>query len=231
MELNLFKIRLEQILDDLSNGIKSAIIYADFNVINFLYENNIQLPLFLKVYPDSSAVYLAVKYIYTIDDRRIISTDLQEEILMAAVKKNMSLFFFGDKFQVLEKLVIKLREKHPGIQIVGSLEGYNYNNNDVVKKINSSSPDILFVGLGAGRQEKWIIDNYKNINAKLIISVGGWFMYLSGNKVRAPLFIRTIYLEWFVKLLKEFPIVWKRYIFGLPKFYYRLFTNKIILKI
>lgn len=231
MKLNFFKIHLEQVFSDLSNGIKNAIIYADFNVINILYENNIQPPSFLKIYPDSSAVYFALRYLHRIDERRIVSTDFQEDILTTAIEKNMSLFFLGDKFQVLEKLVIKLREKHPGIQIVGSLEGYNYNNNDVVQKINSSSPDIVFVGLGAGRQEKWIIDNYKNINAKLIISVGGWFGYLSGNKIRAPLFIRTIYLEWLIKLLKEFPIVWKRYIFGLPKFYYRLFTNKIILKI
>ncbi|MCK9210473.1 MAG: WecB/TagA/CpsF family glycosyltransferase [Ignavibacteriaceae bacterium] len=231
MELNLFKIRLEQILDDLSNGIKSAIIYADFNIINYLYESNIQLPPFLIVYPDSSAVYLALKYIYSIYDRKIVSTDLQEEILKAALKSNMSLFFFGDKFQVLEGLKIKLQVKYPGIQITGLLEGYDFNNIDVVQKINSSSPDILFVGLGASRQERWIIDNYKNINAKLIISVGGWFRYLSGNKIRAPLFIRTIHLEWLVKLLNEFPVVWKRYIFGIPKFYYRLFANKIILKI
>ena len=63
------------------------------------------------------------------------------------------------------------------------------------------------------------------------MSVGGWFQYLAGNKKRAPLIFRKIHLEWLHKLFYEFPRVWKRYLIGIPQFYFRVFTKKIIINL
>ncbi len=110
-------------------------------------------------------------------------------------------------------------------------KGYNFNTNEVIKRINDSNTDILFVGLGVTRQEKWIIENYKYINVELIIAVGGWFQYLAENKKRAPKFLRQLHLEWLIKLINEFSVVWKRYLIGVPLFFYRVLTKKIQLVI
>jgi N-acetylglucosaminyldiphosphoundecaprenol N-acetyl-beta-D-mannosaminyltransferase len=92
-------------------------------------------------------------------------------------------------------------------------------------------PDILFVGLGVGRQENWIIENFTKLNVPLIMSVGGWFRYLAGTRKRAPKFLRLLHLEWLYKLLTEFNRVWKRYLIGVPLFFYRVLTKKILIEL
>ncbi len=117
--------------------------------------------------------------------------------------------------------------KARSIDIAGTVNGYVFNDESVCKKINSSCPDILFVGLGVTRQEKWIGDNYKKLNVPLIISVGGWFQYLGGVKKRPPLILRKLHLEWLYKFCREFRRVWKRYLIILPLFMLRIITGKI----
>ncbi len=122
-----------------------------------------------------------------------------------------------------------IRGKRKTTSISGSHNGYDFIDQEVISKINDSGAEILFVGLGAGRQEKWIAENDNKLNCKLIMSCGGWFQYLAGYKKRAPSIMIKLYLEWLYKLLTEFPRVWQRYLIGVPKFFYRIITKKIIL--
>ncbi len=210
---------------------KLVVLYADFNVINYLYENNIQLPHSFIFYPDSTALYFTIKYFLKKKIKKNISTDIQQSFLEDAIGRNQKLFFFGDSNQIITNVIKKLEIKFINAKIVGFEEGYNFDNEEVIQKINKSNAEILFVGLGVTRQEKWIINNYKKINAKIIIAVGGWFQYLAKNKKRAPLFLRKLHLEWLHKLVKEFPVVWRRYFCGIPLFFYRVITKKIQLVI
>lgn len=224
------KINTDYLFDD-SNQ-KKVLIYADFNMLNLIYESKLELnDSDINIYPDSTAVYFALKIFNRKNIKKIISTDLQENILYHFVSKNKRVFFFGDTEDVLLHLKNNLIKKYENILISGTNNGFNYNDEEIIKKINNTSTEILFVGLGAGRQEKWIINNHKKLNCKLILSCGGWFQYLAGYKKRAPIFIRRLHLEWLHKLINEFPRVWKRYFLGIPLFYYRLLTKKIILKL
>lgn len=224
------KINADYLSDDFDQ--KKVLIYADFNVLNLIYESKLKLNNSgIHIYPDSTAVYFALKIFNRKNIKKIISTDLQENILNLSVSKNKRVFFFGDSDDVLANLKNNLNNKYENILISGTNNGFNYNDEEVIKKINNTSTEILFVGLGAGRQENWIINNHKKLNCKLILSCGGWFQYLAGYKKRAPIFIRQLHLEWLHKLINEFPRVWKRYLLGIPLFYYRLLTKKIILKL
>lgn len=225
MEINL---DYKGILANLQNlSIKRIFLYADFNVINFIYEKKIHLSRNISLYPDSTAIFVAILLSKRLKIKKIISTDIQEKILLKSLEENRKLFFFGDSTEVINYLVKKLIARKSDLNICGIQEGYNYNSIKVIEKINETKPDILFVGLGVGRQEKWIIDNYNKIDAKLIISVGGWFRMLAGVKKRAPYILRRMNLEWLFRLLTEFPYVWKRYLIGVPKFFYRIVSGKI----
>lgn len=211
--------------------VKNVILYSDFNVLNHLYEESLKIPTEFILYPDSTAVYFILKYFYKKKIIKLVSTDLQERLLMQSIQQNKKIFFFGDSVIVLTKMEKLLKEKHPTIKICGRSSGYAFNNEDVLDEINNSHPDILFVGLGVGRQEKWIFENYQKLNAGIIISVGGWFQYLSGMKKRAPVWLRQMHLEWLFKLIKEFSRVGKRYIIGVLKFFYRVLLGKINLEL
>lgn len=208
-----------------------VIQYADFNVLNYFYSkyyNNSKLKSLL-MYPDSTAIYFYIKYFLKMDFKKIISTDLQTNLLAELNKNQLSVYLFGDKESILQKITASIKIKYPQIRINGLYNGYDFNSERVVSEVNKNKTDILFVGLGVGRQEKWILENYTKLNVKVVMSVGGWFQYLSESKKRAPQLLRKLHLEWLHKFFVEFPRIWKRYLIGIPKFYYRVITKKIII--
>ncbi len=233
MKINLNPISKEFIIRKLTTEEMGkyplSIQYADFNVLNYFYENNFkpnELSNFY-FYPDSTAVFFYIKYILKNNCKKIISTDLQTDLLFELNIIKSKIYLFGDSNSILQQAIKNVNEKHSNINVAGYCNGYKFDTRKLIDEINENQTDILFVGLGVGRQEKWIIENYKKLNVKVILSVGGWFQYLSKNKKRAPLFLRKIHLEWLHKIIVEFPRVWRRYFIGIPKFYYRVITRKI----
>jgi N-acetylglucosaminyldiphosphoundecaprenol N-acetyl-beta-D-mannosaminyltransferase len=220
-------------IDDLvgfaeSNYKKCALLYADFNVINHLYKIKYHFSNSdILFYPDSTAVFIALNRIAKIKTTKLISTDLLDNSLFQINKKKRKVFYFGDSDDVLAKLIDKIKMHFPQIEVSGSYNGYFFDTNEVIRQINTSGAEILFVGLGVGKQENWIIDNFGKLNIKLIISCGGWFQFISGMKKRAPKILREIHLEWMYKLITQFSRIWKRYLLGVPIFFYRVITNNI----
>ena len=217
--------------NDYQNLMPMIIQYADFNVINYLYNNNFDEREISKfyLYPDSTAVNLWLRIFKNDYKNKIVSTDFQNEILTDLNEHSKSVYLFGDADSVLRKVSVFLNNKFPNIKIKGKTSGYSYDNELLINDINSGDVDIVFVGLGAGRQEQWILENYTKLNAKIVLSVGGWFQYLSKEKQRAPILFRKFNLEWLFKLLNEFSRVWQRYLIGAPVFFKRIITKKIIL--
>jgi N-acetylglucosaminyldiphosphoundecaprenol N-acetyl-beta-D-mannosaminyltransferase len=84
----------------------------------------------------------------------------------------------------------------------------------MIKLINKSKADFLWVSFGCPKQERWIIDNINNINVPLSFGIGAAFDFLSGNVKRAPKIIQEMKLEWFYRFLQEPGRLWKRYFIG-----------------
>ena len=185
-------------------SINKKILYADFNVLNYFYENNINIPDSISLYPDSTAVNMILRLKKVRLSSKLVSTDLQAEILLKANQQKLKVFFFGDKLSVLGKLKEKISTDFPKLIPVGFNKGYGYDTDCVVNRINKAKPDILFVGLGVGRQEPWILENANKLDVPFIMTVGGWFNFLAGTKKRAPVIFRKLHLEWLYKIMTDF---------------------------
>lgn len=165
---------------------------------------------------------------------RVTGYDTSMKILEIMNEKRLSLFLLGAKPGIAEKAIEKINADYPNIVIAGYNNGYfkgSHNGNascneeeNLIKKINDSKADVLFVGMGAGYQEKFIYYNRDKLKIKLAIANGGVIDVLAGNVKVAPQFIRKIGFEWLYRLIKE-PKRFKRQL-DIPKFLMKIIFTK-----
>jgi N-acetylglucosaminyldiphosphoundecaprenol N-acetyl-beta-D-mannosaminyltransferase len=146
-----------------------------------------------------------------------------------SAKKGYRVFLLGGETGVAEKAAKLLKLKYPELIIAGTQHGYFKSNKEqsIVTRIREAHPDILFAGLGMGRQEKWLAANLNELNVPVSVGVGGSLDVIAGLKSRAPGWARTLYIEWLYRLVIE-PQRWRRQL-ALPKFLWlTLIKNAII---
>lgn len=125
------------------------------------------------------------------------------------VQKKLSIYFLGARESTLLGAIKKSQEFAPGVNIVGHHHGFfdkkknSPQNKVVIEHIRKANPDILFVGFGMPVQERWIKENFDQLNAKCIFSCGGAFDFISGSKSVAPAIFRKLYLEWLYRFMLE----------------------------
>lgn len=158
---------------------------------------------------------------------RITGVDLMDSLLQYADSNSKNLFFLGAKDETLEKLKINIGNKYNNIGKIESNHGFFDNDEDVINKINKNSTDILFVGMGCPKQEKWIIDNKDKLNVKIMIGIGGALKIYSGEVTRAPKVVQGLGIEWFYRFMKEPRRLFKRYFIEYFKFVPILFNEVI----
>jgi len=135
--------------------------------------------------------------------------------------RQQKIFLLGGKKNVVKKVKEKL-----GKQIIGAENGYQ-GLEKVIKKINKVKPNILLVGIGSPKQEKWIYRNLKKMpSVKLAIGVGGAFDFISNRVKRAPKVFQKAGLEWFWRLILQ-PWRIKRIYNGVIKFSWLILKCKI----
>jgi len=154
----------------------------------------------------------------------VFSPSINPSISKTSKAGKLKLFLLGGKENVAKKTKEKLGE-----QIVGYANGYQ-DLRKVIEKINKIKPNILLVGLGSPKQEKWIYKNLKKMpSIKLAIGIGGAFDFISGRIKRAPKFIQKIGLEWLWRLILQ-PWRIKRIYNGVIKFSWLIVKCKILKK-
>lgn len=171
------------------------------------------------VVPDGIGVVIASKIKKNPLPERVAGYDLVQNTMQDAVKEGYKYYFFGSKPGISEEAAVKMRETYPGIEIVGTRNGYfkPEDEAEIIADINASGANILLVALGAPKQEKWIEANKHLMpNVRVAIGVGGSLDVMSGNVKRAPKAFQKLGLEWFYRLLKE-PTRFKRMLV-LPEF-------------
>ncbi len=176
------------------------------------------------IVPDGIGVILLLFFRYGKAIEKITGCDLFDICLNIADKNKLKIALVGSTSTTHIKIRSIIKDKFPGIILKTISPSYEFEkspieNNMVINELKLFLPDILFVALGCPRQEKWI-HTYKDlIGAKINIGVGAVFDFYAGTKKRAPKFVRTIWLEWFWRLLHEPRRLFKRYIIlGLPFF-------------
>lgn len=235
---NLFGIQLNnisylEILDSIQyaiqNQTKLSICYVNVNSINLSFGNESIKNLFSNfdiVHPDGFGVYLGLKILFGKKgpSNRMSGSDLYESLIQYGIEHNYNFFFFGDKDITLNQI----NSHYPKLKIVDTQNGYKFDSLALINKINQSNADILIVGLGTPKQEKWIVENKQSINSKVIIAVGDGIKVFSGTKKRGPKLLQIIGLEWLVRLFFDPKRLWKRYFIGIPLFIFRVIKFKFM---
>ena len=153
--------------------------------------------------PDGVGIIIASKLQKGNIKQRVTGIDLMLRICEEAAKQQKNIFLYGAKPGVADIAKRELQLRYPNIQITGTLDGYEKDEQIIQQKINNANPDILFVAMGSPRQELWIEKNRDAIRPYVFQGVGGSFDVLAGNIERAPEFFQKVGLEWFYRLLKE----------------------------
>ncbi len=150
--------------------------------------------------------------------------DLMEIMFKKTSGNNNKLrhFFYGSTPETIRALTKALSRKYPGIQIAGSIsppfrELSEKEDQKITEKIRAASPDIIWVGLGAPKQEKWMAAHKGSFDA-VMIGVGAGFDFHAGVRKRAPEWMQRIGLEWLYRLLQEPGRLFSRYFHSNTKF-------------
>lgn len=149
---------------------------------------------------------------------KVSGSDLFPEVCKIAANKGYKVFLLGAAEGVAKKAARNLKNKYEGLDIVGTYSpSYGFEKNpeeveEIIKMINQANPDILAVGLGAPKQEKFIYKYKNQLDVPISLAIGASIDFEAGNISRAPKWMQKVGLEWFYRLCKEPKRMFKRYL-------------------
>lgn len=178
------------------------------------------------VTPDGAGVVWASRYLKKPVPERVTGIDLLQAIAARASTTGWRLFLLGGAPGVAEEAAANLKKRFTNLNIVGTHHGYwpPTEEEAIVALIRSARPDVLFVALGAPRQEYWISRHLSVLGVPVCMGVGGSFDVLAGRVKRAPKWMQQLQLEWLARLVQE-PFRWRRML-ALPKFMFQVMRSK-----
>ncbi len=169
------------------------------------------------VVPDGVPILWAARILGRPLPGRTAGTDLLWELCRSGARKGYSFYFLGSRPRVLDRLVRTLSLGCPGLRVAGSYAPPAYSefpreeNERMIRLINAAAPDVLWVGLGAPKQERWIHEHLGRLEVRVAIGVGAAFDLASGTVRRAPPWMQRSGLEWFHRFLMEPRRMFRRY--------------------
>lgn len=157
------------------------------------------------VAPDGVGVLRAAKILGTPLSEKVAGCDLGFNLLSEAAKKGSSVYLFGAKPGTAETAAQNLCKKVPGLNIAGVRNGYftPEDTESIIDGINKSGADILFVCLGAPKQELWMAEHADKLDVSVMLGLGGSLDVYAGTVKRAPKLMIDMKLEWLYRLIKE----------------------------
>lgn len=171
--------------------------------------------------------------------RRVYGPDLFLDLCQKAQKKQYRIFLYGTTDKTLEKLKQKLKQKFPGLLIVGEYAppfgSISLGRERQIRKIiNRARPQVVFVGLSTPKQEEWMSHNIKHLSANVLVGVGAAFDFIAGTKRQAPRWLQNLGLEWLFRFIQEPGRLWRRYLVNNTLFFFYVcgfFLKKLLTKI
>lgn len=212
---------LEKIGEFIASGQPHQIVTANAEIIYQASKNekmrniinNAQM-----VTADGSGVVWASRQLGEPLEQRVTGIDLVNSICEQSAKDKWKIYILGSAPGVAATAAVNIRDKFPGCNIVGTHHGY-FNAKEekqILAELEQLKPDVLFVALGAPKQEYWIADHLADLGIPVGMGIGGSMDVLSGNVKRAPKWMQKMSLEWLYRLLIQ-PTRFKR-VLALPKF-------------
>lgn len=175
------------------------------------------------VAPDGQPVRWALNYLYGAAlSERVYGPTLALKVCERAAQENLSIFLYGSRASVLQKLTKNLTARFPGLKIAGTEASKFRTTTDpekeeIVARIKASGASIVFAGLGCPRQEVWAYEYRERLSIP-ILAIGAAFDFHAGLLPQAPPHLQRLGLEWLFRLLQEPRRLWRRYIFLNPAY-------------
>lgn len=155
------------------------------------------------IIPDGIGVVKGARMLGYSMQERVAGVDIAQGLLKNAARLKKSVYLFGAKQEVIEKLLERLKTEYHGLVLAGASNGYVDDRDRVFEEIIKMQPDIVLVALGIPAQELLIDKYYDKFQKGIFVGVGGSFDVLSGMKKRAPEFFVRFNLEWLYRIGKE----------------------------
>lgn len=181
--------------------------------------------------PDGIGVTAAVKLINNQSIKKIAGADVHEHFLNKLNTEGGSCFYLGASDATLAKIKEKIGREYPNIKVGVYSPPFKASfsdeeNAEMISKVNEFKPDVLFVGMTAPKQEKWIYKHKDNLDAGAVCAIGAVFDFFAGTVNRPSKFWQNLGLEWFVRLVNEPKRMYKRYLIYGPAFGMELLKMK-----
>lgn len=177
------------------------------------------------VLPDGAGVVLGAKILGTPLKQKVAGIDFATELMARLADTDKTFYFLGSKPGVAEDAARRLIERFPNLSICGTHDGYFQEDGPVIAEINEKRPDVLFVCLGAPKQEYFMYQHRQELQVGLMAGLGGSLDAFAGNVKRAPRWMIRCNLEWFYRLLKE---PWRLgRMMRLPKFLLKVIAKRM----
>lgn len=174
---------------------------------------------------DGTGITMISKFLNIDTGPRITGHDFFEMVMNLLDNKKGRVFFFGSSEAVLDEIKKQLKLQYPNIISAGSLSPpfrvwTEDENQEMIDIINESKPDVLWVGMTAPKQEKWIEENRSKLKTSTVGAIGAVFDFFAGTYPRAPGWATRFGIEWLFRLIKEPKRMWKRNFVSTPVFLY-----------
>ncbi len=185
--------------------------------------------------PDGSGIVLAAKQINKEWIKKISGSDLHIYLLEELNKTGGSVFYMGASQETLNKISERVAKEYPSVKVGSYSPPFKSSFSDeddkmIISKVNAFDPDVLFIGMTAPKQEKWLYAHKDSLNFKIASSIGAVFDFYAGTVVRPSQFWLDIHLEWLPRLVKEPKRLWKRNFVSTPLFLKEMALYKMGMK-
>jgi N-acetylglucosaminyldiphosphoundecaprenol N-acetyl-beta-D-mannosaminyltransferase len=182
--------------------------------------------------PDGMAIVAAVRLLTNTKITKIAGAQLHDFLLYKLNETGGSCFYLGASEATLAKITAKVNLEFPKVQVHSYSPPFKSfftesDNQKMVVAVNAESPDVLFIGMTAPKQEKWAFEHKNMLQARTICSIGAVFDFYAGTVKRPSHFWIRLRLEWFIRLIKEPKRMWKRYLYYGPIFIGYILKEKV----
>lgn len=184
--------------------------------------------------PDGASIIIACRWLKAKSQpkERIAGWDLFDFEMSRLNKRGGKCFFMGSSEKVLSLIKEKAKLIYPNITVETYSPPYkaqfsDEENKGIINAINNADPDLLWIGMTAPKQEKWIYTHWQELNIHCHVgTIGAVFDFFAGTVKRAPIWWQEHGLEWLFRLIKEPKRMWRRYIIGNTKFLINILHEK-----
>jgi N-acetylglucosaminyldiphosphoundecaprenol N-acetyl-beta-D-mannosaminyltransferase len=158
-----------------------------------------------RVFPDGAPIAWLERRKGATQARRVAGADLMLDVMRRGSERRLRHFLFGSTPDVLAALERGIRHQVGDLEVVGTLAPPPGRENDdaLLSEVRAAAPDIVWVGLGAPKQELWAQRHAPSLSPSLLIGVGAAFDFHAGKKQRAPRWMQRCGLEWLHRLISE----------------------------